>query len=91
MERNEFLDILNKRLEVYNFIQNEDVFTLGLRNSESELRITFFDSTEIVGEEEILTPQLYIQVMINGYMRYSVDLISDDIEWLIGNITQMIS
>lgn len=91
MERNEFLDILNRRLEVYNFIQNEDIFTLGFGNSESELRVTFFGGTEIRGEEETFLPQLYIQVIINGHVRYAVDIVSDDVDWLIENIIQIIS
>lgn len=91
MERNEFLDILNRRLEIYNFIQNEDIFTLGFGNSESELRVTFFEGTEIKDEEETFLPQLYIQVIINGRVRYAVDIVSDDVDWLIGNIIQIIS
>lgn len=91
MERNEFLDILNRRLEVYNFIQNEDIFTLGFGNSESELRVTFFEGAEIKDEEETFLPQLHIQVIINGHMRYAVDIVSDDVDWLIGNIIQIIS
>lgn len=92
MERNEFLDILNRRLEVYNFIQeNEDIFTLGFGNSESELRVVFFEGAEIIEEEETFLPQLCIQVIINGRLRYAVDIVSDDVDWLIGNIIQIIS
>lgn len=91
MERNEFLDILNKRLEVYNFIRNEDIFTLGFGNGESELRVVFFEGAEIVGEEETFLPQLCIQVIINGRLRYAVDIVSDDVDWLVGNIIQIIS
>lgn len=91
MERNEFLDILNRRLEVYNFIQNEDIFTLGFGNGEGELRVVFFEGAEIIGEEETFLPQLCIQVIINGRLRYAVDIVSDDVDWLIGNIIQIIS
>ena len=86
-----FLDILNRRLEVYNFIQNENIFTLGFGNSESELRVTFFEGAEIKDEEETFLPQLYIQVIIDGCTRYAVDIVSDDVDWLIGNIIQIIS
>ena len=91
MERNDFLDILNRRLEVYNFIQNEDIFTLGFGNGESELRVTFFEGAEIKDEEETFLPQLHIQVIINRHVRYAVDIVSDDVDWLIGNIIQIIS
>lgn len=93
MDRNEFLEQMEKVLTQFHFIRTDElfVFEADLNTTHKKVEVLFSEGADITDEQEIPMPQLSIKLYTDGFYCGGVDVIGyyNDFDWLINHVTSI--